>query len=359
MALEHLFSKAKLGPFTLPHRIVMAPLTRSRAMQPGDIPTELNATYYKQRAGAALIIAEATHISPQGKGYAYTPGIYSPAQVEGWKQVTQAVHSVSGHMFLQLWHVGRVSHSSLQPDGALPVSPSALPVTEGQAFTDEGFKDFETPRALETNEIPGIVDDYRQAAANAKDAGFDGVEIHAANGYLLEQFLKDGTNQRTDQYGGSFENRVRIVKEVIEAVLKVWDSSQVGIRISPTGTFNSMTESDPQALYEYLVEELNEYHLAYLHVVERFGDGPTDEFDFKSLRDNFNGLYIANGSYTAEKAEEQLADGLADLVAFGVPFIANPDLPERFKQSAPLNTPDPDTFYGGAEKGYTDYPALA
>ena len=358
MSYPHLFSEASLGELALPHRIIMAPLTRSRSTQPGDIPNDLNAEYYAQRASAALIISEATQISPQGKGYAMTPGIHSDEQIAGWKKITDEVHEKGGHMFLQLWHVGRVSHSSLQLDGGLPVAPSAI-APEGQAFTYEGMLDFETPRALETEELPGIVEQYRQAAKNAKQAGFDGVEIHAANGYLLEQFLKNGTNKRTDEYGGTIENRVRLVIEVVQAVCEVWDSGHVGIRLSPTGTFNTMSDSDPQALYQYLVEQLNVFNLAYIHVVERFADSDPGDFDFQALRQTFNGAYIGNGGYTAELAEQSLAANNSDFIAFGVPFIANPDLPKRFEQGAELNEVDPDTFYGGDAKGYTDYPSLA
>jgi N-ethylmaleimide reductase len=359
MAFQTLFSPLSLGDIELPHRIVMAPLTRSRSSQPGDIPNDMNAEYYRQRASAALIIAEATQITPQGKGYAFTPGIYSEQQIVGWKKVTDAVHEQGGHIFLQLWHVGRVSHSSLQPENALPVAPSAIAVTDGQAFTEQGMKDFEVPRELKTEEIQGIVNQYREAAKNAKQAGFDGIEVHAANGYLLEQFLKDGTNKRNDIYGGSIANRCRIVLEVVEAVTEVWPSAQVGIRISPTGTFNSMSESDPQALYSYLVDKLNQFNLAYLHVVERFAGSPETDFDFKALADSFNGAYMANGTYTAESAEQSLSAGNSDLVSFGMPYISNPDLVERFKQGAELNEADQATLYGGDEKGYTDYPTLS
>jgi N-ethylmaleimide reductase len=359
MAFPTLFSSYTLGKIKLPHRIVMAPLTRSRSSQPGDIPNDMNAEYYRQRASAALIIAEATQISPQGKGYAYTPGIHSEEQITGWQKVTKAVHEQGGRIFLQLWHVGRVSHSSLLPDNMLLVVPSAIAVTDGQAFTEQGFKDFETPRELKTDEISGIVNQYRQAAINAKQAGFDGIEVHAANGYLLEQFLKDGTNKRNDIYGGSFANRCRLVLEVLEAVTEVWPSDQVGIRISPTGTFNSMTESDPQGLYEYLVDKLNQFNLAYLHVVERFAGSPETDFNFKALADKFNGAYMANGTYTGESAEASLASGDSDLVSFGMPYIANPDLAERIKQGAELAEADQATLYGGDDKGYTDYPALA
>lgn len=361
MTFDKLFSSKQLGALNLEHRIVMAPLTRSRSSQPGDIPNDLNVEYYKQRASAALIITEATQISPQGKGYAYTPGIHSEQQIDGWKKITDTVHQQGGHIFMQLWHVGRVSHSALQPNNTLPVAPSALAVTDGQAFTEAGMVDFETPRALETAEIPQIVEQYRQAALNAKKAGFDGVEIHAANGYLLEQFLKDGSNKRDDNYGGSFENRSRIVLEVTQAVTEIWGSDQVGIRLSPTGTFNSMTESDPMGLYSHLIEQLNPFKLAYIHLVERFGSSKEDDthnFDFASLRHLFNGAYIANGGYTGVSAEQSLKDDESDFIAFGVPFIANPDLPKRIKNGAELNQANPDTFYGGGEAGYTDYPFL-
>lgn len=358
MNFDTLFSEQNLGDLALPHRIVMAPLTRSRSSQPGDIPNDMNAQYYQQRASAALIISEATQISPQGKGYAFTPGIHSDEQTQGWKKITDKVHQQNGRIFLQLWHVGRVSHPALQADNALPVAPSAIAV-EGQAFTYEGMLDFETPRALNSNEIPGIIEQYRQAAINAKQAGFDGVEIHAANGYLLDQFLKDGTNKRNDLYGGSIENRVRLVLEVTQAVTEIWGGSRVGIRLSPTGTFNSMTETNPQALFNYLVEKLNPFNLAYIHVVERFGNASDENFDFSSLRQRFNGAYIANGSYTGESAEQSLANDQSDFVAFGTAFISNPDLPERLKQGAPLLPADPTTFYGGDARGYTDYPSLS
>jgi len=357
MSLKHLFSATEVGDITLPHRIIMAPLTRSRSAQPGDIPQDLNVEYYRQRASAALIITEATQVSPQGKGYAFTPGIHSEAQIAGWKKVTDAVHAKGSRIFLQLWHVGRVSHSKLQPDNALPVAPSAIAV-DGQAFTEEGMFDFETPRALTAGEIPDIVEQFRQGAINAKQAGFDGVEIHAANGYLLDQFLKQGTNQRGDQYGGSIENRVRLTLEITQAVTEVWGGDRVGIRISPTGTFNSMSDDDPQALFNHLVEQLNSYQLAYLHVVEQFGEESVTHFDFSVIRQRFNGAYMANGGYTAEKAEESLQNDKSDLISFGSPFISNPDLPKRFKQGAALASADQNTFYGGDAKGYTDYPAL-
>lgn len=356
MATTDLFTPSKLGPLTLPHRIIMAPLTRSRAAQPGDIPTEMNAEYYSQRASAALIITEATHVSAQGKGYAFTPGIVTDEQIAGWKKVTEAVHQAGGRIYMQIWHVGRVSHSSLQPDNQLPVAPSAIAVSEGQAFTEQGLVDFETPRALETDEIAGIVADFKQGAINAKAAGFDGVEIHAANGYLIEQFLKDGTNKREDEYGGSIENRCRFALEIVEAVTQVWPGDQVGIRISPTNKFNAMSDTNPTPLYQYLVGELNKFNLAYLHVVERLPWFAEEAFDYNKLREQFNGLYMANGGYLADSANSHIASGKADLISFGGPYISNPDLAERFEKGLDLAEPDQETFYGGGEKGYTDYP---
>jgi N-ethylmaleimide reductase len=358
----HLLSPVKVGAYELPNRIVMAPLTRNRAGA-GNVPQSLNAVYYEQRASAGLIITEATQISPQGVGYPATPGIHSQEQVEGWKLVTNAVHERGGKVFLQLWHVGRISHPSLQPDGALPVAPSAI-APAGEASTYEGQKPFVTPRALETAEIPGIVEDYRRAAQNALAAGFDGVEIHSANGYLLDQFLQDGTNHRTDQYGGSVENRTRLLLEVTEAVTGVWGGDRVGIRLSPSGTFNDMHDSDPQTLFDYVVGALNRFGLAYLHLVEPripgFGSEETDRPDLPSshFRSIFNGTIISAGGHDRESGNELLAAGTADLIAYGRLYIANPDLPERFAAKAPLNTPDRSTFYGGDERGYVDYPTL-
>lgn len=353
----NLFTPLQLGPYQLPNRIVLAPLTRNRAGE-GNVPQAMNAEYYRQRASGGLLISEASPISPQGIGYPATPCIYNEAQVAGWRQVTDAVHNAGGHIFLQLWHVGRISHPSLQPDGVLPVAPSAIQPA-GEAVTYEGMQPYVTPRALETDEIPGIVADYAQATRNAKAAGFDGVEIHAANGYLLDQFLRDGTNRRSDQYGGSLENRCRFLKEVIEAVVDAWDSHCVGIRLSPENSFNDIRDSSPQQAFEYVVELLNPYELAYLHVVE--GDMMTGErqLDYRELRNCFNGLYMANNGYDYERATKVLANGDADLVSFGKLYIANPDLPERFAKGAALNKPDESTFYGGDEHGYTDYPTLA
>jgi N-ethylmaleimide reductase len=359
MYTEHLFSPLKVGPYLLPNRLVMAPMGRNRAGA-GNVPGPLNATYYRQRASAGLIIAEATQVSPQGMGYTATPGIHSPEQVAGWRLVTDAVHDRGGRIFLQLWHVGRISHPSVQPEGALPVAPSAI-AAEGEAQTYEGPQPFVTPRALETHEIPGIVEQFRQGAENALAAGFDGVEIQGAYGYLLDQFLRDGTNRRTDQYGGSVENRARLHLEVTEAVVSVWGADRVGIRLSPSGTFNSMHDSNPKATFGYLIQALNRFGLAYLHLIEpsegdlRHGGTPISTSYFRPI---FQGNLMVNGGYSQEKAEAAIASGNADLVSFGTLFIANPDLPERFKLNAPLNPPDPSTFYGGDEKGYTDYPAL-
>ncbi|MFN6566616.1 alkene reductase [Dendronalium sp. ChiSLP03b] len=353
----NLFSPYQLGNLELPNRIIMAPLTRNRAEQ-GNVPHQLNATYYAQRASAGLIIAEATQVTPQGQGYPYTPGIHSPEQVAGWKLVTDTVHQQGGRIFLQLWHVGRISHPDLQPNGELPVAPSAI-APQGEASTYEGHKPFVTPRALETSEILGIVEKYRQGAANALAAGFDGVEIHAANGYLIDQFLRDGTNQRTDKYGGSIENRARFLLEVTEAVTDVWGAERVGVRLSPSGTFNDMRDSNPLETFGYAAQALNQFDLAYLHIFEaidadiRYGGMivPTSH-----LRDRFTGTLIVNGGYTHEKGNAVLANKAADLVAFGTLFISNPDLPRRLAVNAPLNPPDQTTFYGGGEKGYTDYP---
>jgi N-ethylmaleimide reductase len=354
-----LFTPTTLGRIDLANRIVMAPLTRNRASVPGCVPNALNATYYAQRASAGLIVAEATPISPMGHGYPATPGIHSDAQVAGWKQVTDAVHSKGGRIVLQLWQVGRISHPSLLPDNALPVAPSAIK-PQGQAFTYTGLQDYVTPRALETSEIPALIEDYRHAAENALKAGFDGVEVHAANGYLIDQFLRDSTNQRTDQYGGSIANRTRLLLEVVATVSKVWGADRVGVRISPINQFNDIRDSHPQALFNHVAESLNPFGLAYLHVVEIGMSGDVSQvFDFAELRRAYKGNYMANGGYDKARGNVVVASGHADAVAYGVPFIANPDLVERFRQDAPLNPPDQSTFYGGGEVGYTDYPTLA
>jgi N-ethylmaleimide reductase len=338
----------------------MAPLTRSRARADG-VPIPLMAEYYGQRATAGLIITEGVNVSPQGRGYAFTPGLYTQAQVEGWRAVTAAVHARGGRVFPQLWHVGRISHPSLQPDGDLPVAPSAIR-PEVRAFTASGYQPCVTPRALETSEVADIVDQYRQAARNALAAGFDGVEIHAANGYLIDQFLRDGTNKRTDAYGGSRENRVRLLVEVAQAVAEVLGGDRIGVRLSPLSSVNGAAlDSDPAATYGLAVERLNAFGLTYIHVIEGATQGPRDVeggFDLQILRRAFNGLYMANNGYDRALALKARRDGLADLVAFGRLFIANPDLVERLRIGAPLNTPVPETFFGGGAKGYTDYPAL-
>jgi len=355
---NRLQSPIDIGPCRLPNRIIMAPLTRMRA--PDNIPTELMKTYYVQRASAGLIITEATQISTQGAGYPNTPGIYNARQVAGWKQITDAVHAENGRIFLQLWHVGRISHPDFH-DGALPVAPSAIR-PEGSAVTPSGMQPFVTPRALETDEIPGIVEQYRRAAENALAAGFDGVEIHSANGYLLDQFLRDGTNRRSDIYGGSLENRSRLLLEVTEAVTGVWGAERVGIRLSPSGTFNDMKDSDPATMFVYVLGQLNRFGLAYVHIVDALeGDirHGANVIDLAVLRAAYNGVLIVCGGYDQARAEAAIDNGLADAVAFGQLYIANPDLVERFKAHAPLNEPDPGTFYGGTEKGYTDYPFMA
>jgi N-ethylmaleimide reductase len=355
-----LFSPFRLGDVDLKNRTVMAPLTRNRATHGTDAPNELNVEYYRQRASAGLIITEATQISQQGQGYIWTPGIYTPAQVEGWKKVTDAVHAAGGKIFIQLWHVGRISHVSLQPNGAAPVAPSAIRAN-GQTFIASGFADLSEPRALTVEEIRSIVRDYVTAAENAKKAGFDGIEIHAANGYLIEQFLKDKTNHRTDEYGGSVENRIRFALEVTDAILGIWSNERVGIRLSPVSSFSDISDSDPAKVYFPLVEKLSARGLAYIHVVEGTAGGPRDNppFDYVGLRKTFSGAYIANNGYTREQAIEALHAHRADLIAFGVPFLANPDLVERLRRNVSLNTPDKATFYGGDARGYTDYPALA
>lgn len=361
MSTASLFSPLKLGPYDLPNRMVMAPLTRNRAST-GNVPTELNAEYYAQRASAGLIITEASQISAEGMGYPGTPGIHSAEQIEGWKLVTKAVHEKGGRIFLQLWHVGRISHPSLQPNGELPVAPSAI-APAGMASTYEGEQPFVTPRALETAEIPGIVEQYRQAAKNALSAGFDGVEIHGANGYLLDQFLQDGSNQRSDQYGGSFENRTRLLLEVTEAVVDVWGSDRVGLRLSPSGSFNDMKDSDPVALFSHVVSALNRFNLVYLHLVEPRWTSATPETDIAALavshfRKLYRGHIITAGGYDRDQGNAVIDSGSADLVAYGRWFISNPDLPQRFATDAPLNPYDRSTFYGGDAHGYTDYPFL-
>lgn len=353
----NLFTPVQLGPYTLPNRIVMAPMTRLRAID--NIPNSLMATYYAQRASAGLIVTECTMVSPLSGGYINGPGIYTEEQVAGWQLVTNAVHEKGGRIFLQIWHSGRISHPALI-GGELPVAPSAIAAT-GSLHTPIGKVALETPRALETEEIPQIVEQFRQAAKNALTAGFDGVELHGAFGYLIDQFLQDGSNQRTDEYGGSIENRSRFLLEVVEAVTSVC-GNRVGIRLSPSNTFYGMYDSNPQATFGYVINALNRFNLAYLHLME------PNEVDLAArevinpvlpqFRPIFKGTLITNGGYDNPKADSVLAKGDADLVSFGQPFIANPDLPKRLQINAQLNTPDPKTFYGPDAKGYTDYPFL-
>ncbi|MHC8334559.1 alkene reductase [Pseudomonas sp. LB3P25] len=351
--LDLLLSPAQIGSLPLKNHMVMAPLTRSRAGE-GDAPTPTVVEYYRQRAGAGLIITEGSQVSAQGKGYMRTPGIFTSEQIAGWRQVTDAVHAEGGRIFLQLWHVGRLSHPLVQINSELPVAPSAIKA-DGEIYTPEGLKFYELPRALELDEIPGVIADFRQGAENAKRAGFDGVEIHGANGYLIDQFLRDGTNTRTDTYGGPVENRARFLKEVVESVIEVFGASRVGVRLSPIFNYFSMSDSDPQATFNFAAKMLSRYGLAYLHVVE-LGAGP---FDFGELKRRFGGTYIANGGYDAERAGTALSLGDADLVSFGTGFLANPDLVERFKHNSALNEADPTTFYQGGDRGYTDYPTMA
>ena len=347
-----LFKPTKIGTIDVANRIVMAPMTRNRAGA-SDVPHALNAEYYAQRAGAGLIITEGSQISPEGKGYPDTPGIHSPEQVAGWRLVTEAVHRRGGRIFVQLWHVGRISHPSLQPNGQLPVAPSALKPA-GNAMTARGFQPFVEPRALGLAEIPRVVADFRRAAIHAWEAGFDGVEIHGANGYLVDQFLRDGTNKRTDAYGGPVENRARLLLEVVSAISAVWGADRVGVRLSPVNPFNDMQDSDPQTTFDYVASRLADRSLAYLHVYQ----AGTDPFDWQRLRRTFGGTFIVNSGYDRAKAEAALASGAADLVAFGVSFLANPDLVERLKRNAPLNEANHATFYGGGAEGYTDYQPL-
>lgn len=354
-----LFEPTKLGPITLANRAVMAPLTRNRAVPGSFVPGSLAAEYYGQRASAGLLVTEASQISQQGQGYQDTPGIYSKDQVTGWRKVTDRVHERGGRIFIQLWHVGRISHTALQAGGAAPVAPSAIRA-KGKTFVNGTFADVSEPRALELSEIPGIIDDFKRATRNALEAGFDGVEIHGANGYLLDQFAKDGANKRTDAYGGSIENRAKLMLEVSKAVASEAGADRTGIRISPVTPANDIADSDPQALFDHIVDGLSALKLVYLHVVEGATGGPRDfaPFDYASLRKRFAGAYMANNAYDFELASKVLAANEADLIAFGKPFISNPDLVERLKKGAALNEWDKNTFYGGGAKGYTDYPTL-
>ncbi|WP_429503033.1 alkene reductase [Paraburkholderia youngii] len=358
MTDKTLFEPYTLGRLTLANRLVMAPLTRNRAGV-GLVPSELAATYYAQRASAGLIITEATQVSAQAQGYQDTPGLYTPEQIAGWRTVTEAVHARGGRIFAQLWHVGRVAHIDLQPGGAAPVAPSAIRAAT-KTFVNNGFADVSEPRALELAELPGIVNDFRQAAANAIAAGFDGVEIHGANGYLLEQFIKDGANQRTDAYGGSIENRARLLLEVVAAVMQEIGADRTGVRISPVSPANGISCSDPQPQYDYIAGQLSALGIVYLHVVEGATGGQRDvaPFDYDAMRRRFRQTYLANNGYDLELATSRLIEGKADLFAFGRAFISNPDLVERLKTGAQLAQPDFATLYGGGAAGYTDYPSI-
>ncbi|MEI7347430.1 alkene reductase [Dickeya chrysanthemi] len=358
MTDNSLFQPYKLGSLILTNHIVMAPLTRNRAGS-GLVPGEFAATYYAQRASAGLLITEATQISAQAQGYQDTPGLYTEEQIKGWRKVTDAVHAKGGRIFVQLWHVGRVSHVDLQPKGAAPVAPSAIRA-ETKVFVNNGFSEASEPRALELDEIRSIVEDFRKAASNAMAAGFDGVEIHGANGYLLEQFIKDGANKRTDTYGGSIANRARLLLEVTAAVAKEIGAERTGVRISPVSQVNGISISDPQEQYDYIVDQLNTLGIVYIHVVEGATGGSRENipFNYDSLRQRFKNTYIGNNGYDLDLAKKQFAEGKVDLFAFGRPFIANPDLVERLKTGAPLAPINPATLYGGGAEGYTDYPSL-
>jgi N-ethylmaleimide reductase len=367
MNFSSLFSPLQLGPYALKHRVAMAPLTRMRAEKPSLAPRLLNVEYYAQRATeGGLIIAEASPVMATGFGSPGVPGIYTEQQIRGWREVVDAVHAKGGVIFLQLWHVGRVSHSSFQPGGVLPVAPSAVPIsTDFKTATADGkVVPYETPRALETSEIPGVIDAYRQAAKNALEAGFDGVEVHGANGYLIEQFLQSHSNLRTDRYGGSIENRVRFLMEVTEAVIEVWGADRVGVRLSPHGVANGSGEPDPMPLYTHAVKSLNALGLAYLHFIEPRSSGAgRAEVNHQNVpsamvlfRPIWRGTLITAGGFTGETAEAAIAAGHADAIAFGRIFISNPDLPRRLREGYPLTPYNRATFYGGEEKGYTDYP---
>ncbi|NIF47699.1 alkene reductase [Enterobacter sp. Ap-916] len=365
MSADKLFTPLKVGAITVPNRIFMAPLTRLRSIEPGDIPTPLMGEYYRQRASAGLIISEATQMSAQAKGYAGAPGLHSEEQIAAWKKITAGVHAEKGHMAVQLWHTGRISHFTLQPGQQAPVAPSALSAGTRTSLRDENGnavrEDTSMPRALELNEIPGIVDDFRKAIGNARDAGFDLVELHSAHGYLLHQFLSPSSNHRTDEYGGSRENRARLVLEVVDAGIKEWGADRIGIRVSPIGSFQNVDNGpDEEADALYLIEELGKRGIAYLHMSEpdwAGGEPYTEAFRAK-VRERFSGVIVGAGAYTPEKAEDLIGKGLIDAVAFGRSFIANPDLVARLHKNAELNPQRPESFYGGGAEGYTDYPTL-
>lgn len=358
--MTDLFTPARFGAIDLANRIVMSSLTRNRAGA-GNVPTPLVAEYYRQRASAGLILTEATPVCAEGHGYPRPPGIHTPEQIAGWKQVTDAVHGAGGKIAIQLWHVGRISHPDLQPGGILPVAPSAIRPA-GQVFTGQAMKDYVTPRALALSEIPGVVARYAEAARNAMNAGFDGVEIHAGNGYLLDQFLRSSTNQRTDDYGGSKENRARLLLDVLNAVCKEIGPDRVGLRLSPVTPFNDISDDHPQDTFDYVVTQLNPLKLAFLDLLQGTGGAPREAwipFDYDRLRALYSGNLIRNNGYDFETAQHAVMSGGADAIAFGRLLLANPDLVERFRRGAPLNAPDYEKLYSGEEKGYTDYPFLA
>ncbi len=353
-----LFDPIRIGAIDLANRVVMAPLTRSRAAD-GLVPSPMAIEYYAQRATAGLIITEATQVSPLAQGYIATPGLFTREQIAGWRKVTDEVHRRGGRIVVQLWHVGRVSHTSLLPDGEVPVAPSAIRANT-KTFTADGYVDTSAPRALRIDEIPGVVADFARAARNAIEAGFDGVEVHAANGYLIDQFMRDGSNHRDDAYGGSIENRTRLLREVVQATVEAIGAERVGVRIAPVTPANDMHDSNPQALFERAVERLDALGIAYVHVIEGATGGPRDvqPFDYAVLRGKFRGAWIVNNGYDREMAEAAVREGRADAVAFGRAYIANPDLVRRLRDNAPLNEPDRSTFYGGGAEGYIDYPSL-
>jgi N-ethylmaleimide reductase len=369
-----LFEPVRVGAFEAKNRVFMAPLTRCRA-DAEMAPHGLHVEYYRQRAGGGLIITEATQVTPEGQGYPFTPGMYSEKQVAGWRAVTDAVHGTGGRIFSQLWHVGRVSHNAYQPGGAAPVSSSAVALKGNVTLPDFSSQAYPTPRALETNEVAGVIEQYRRAAANALRAGFDGVELHGANGYLPDQFLRDGVNKRTDRYGGSVENRARFMLEAMRALIDVWGPERVGVRLSPSGAFNGMSDSNPKETFGYVVRELDKLRVAYVHIAEaeesdtrhgpelNTGEGGWEAIPASYFRPLFRGTLVASVGFTLERAQVYVKEGWADAVAFGKLYIANPDLAERFRliaagEAVGLNEPDASTFYGGGEKGYTDYPAL-
>jgi N-ethylmaleimide reductase len=356
MKYSNLFSPLQMGALTVPNRILMAPLTRCRADQ-AHVPTPLMAEYYSQRAGAGLIIAEATAVMAGCTAFWTEPGIFNEEQIAGWKLVTDAVHGQGGQIVLQLWHGGRACHP-LMNQGAVPVAPSAIPITNDEIHTADGKVSHTTPRALTDSEIPAIVNGFKIAAENAKAAGFDGVEVHGANGYLLDEFLRDGSNKRSGAYGGSVENRARLLLEVLDVVIEVWGSDRVGLRVSPLNSYNSMIDSDPVGTYTCLAKSLNKVNLAYLHVMRGDFLGEQSGDVMAPIRAAFQGNMIGNMGYSAEEAEQAIASGQLDAVAFGTPFLANPDLPVRFAKEAPLNLPDSSKFYSPGPEGYTDYPVL-